>query len=220
MQGIGIKFGWFRYSDYRLEVERPDHALTAGSLFADARAEILVAKGSALKTTPIDSFPDLYLQLAKASPAAPGHLEFARKYGLLTDTQKDYVDEWPRLVNNMKQLIETVADTSRWEVQDGRFVPYDLPVRYSLRLEPRGDSNQMALSVVPNTLYQAIVLQCVSSRIAGAEIRSCKACGALFQVGGSSGHNLKRQFCSDPCRFEFSHRKRRPGGSAGGPQSE
>jgi hypothetical protein len=210
MQGIGIEFEWVKYPDYRVEVT----AGTPGSLVSEASTKRLVASGppqAALKTTPLEKIPDLYLRLAKADPTLEGHKRFAKSYGLLTDQQEDYLYEWPKLVQNMRDLVSVVAANSEdWTVQNGKYTPYDLPAKFVLRFGPHLEGGgRMALKIVPANLYNALVLQCVSSRAAGGEIRSCKACGDLFEVGGSSGHRTKRQFCSDACRFEFSHRARR-----------
>jgi hypothetical protein len=212
VQAIRIEFEWTRFADYETEIERPGSAWSPGSLFTEASVEILVAVGTwdaALKTRPIENVPDLYLQLAKANPTKRGHHEFAKKHGLLTHPQRDYAYEWPKLVESMHNLVELVSERKNWVIQDGKYAPYDLPVKFALRLVPSCGETGMALSVVPDNLYQALVLQCAFNHASGSEIRPCKACGTMFEIGGSSGRNSKREFCSDRCRYEFSHRSRR-----------
>ena len=208
MQGIRIEFEWAQFADYGVEV-RPGRP---GSLLTEAGSKLLVALGppeAALKTSPLKSFPELYLELAKAKPTLAGHKEFAKKYGLLTDQQRDYIYEWPQLVENMSNLVTLVTNKERWDIQNGSYVPYELPVKTALRFGPTSEAGSgMALSIVPANLYTALVLQCVSNRALGAEVRSCRHCGALFEIGGLSGHRSNREFCSDKCRFTFNHRSR------------
>jgi hypothetical protein len=212
MQGINIEFEWVRFADYRIELRPAAPELTRGSLFADARAKLLVALGppeAALKTKPLELFPDLYLELAKATPTEEGHKEFANKYGLLTDPYEDHTYEWPRLVANMQSIVAMVANRKDWPIKDGRYAPYDLPMKLALLLRPNiNSSTGMSISIVPTNLYQALILQCVSNCANGAEVRSCRACGTLFEIGRPSGHRSNRAFCSDRCRFEFNHRNR------------
>jgi hypothetical protein len=209
MQGMRIEFEWTRFADYGVEV-RPG---TPGSLLTEGSRELLAALGppeAALKTRPLELSADLYLELAKAKPTLEGHKEFAKRYGLLTDQQRDYVYEWPKLVENMRDLVTMVTNKEYWDVRGGSYVPYELPIKVALRFGPSSeDGSGMALSIVPTNLYNALVLQCVSNRATGAEVRSCKACGGLFEIGGSSGHRSNREFCSDKCRFTFNHRSRR-----------
>jgi hypothetical protein len=206
MHGIRIEFEWVLFSDYRVEVS-PGGTHWMGS---ESSLRYLVASGpsqAALKTSPL-SKPDLYLDLAKSEPTEAGHVKFAKIHGLLTDEQRDSMHQWPELVQNMKNLIELVTHKENFEIRDGEYVPYDLSnLRFTLRFSPT--TSGAALSIVPTNLYQALLLQCVFSRAGGADIRPCKACGNLFEVGGASGHRSHREFCSDKCRFDFSHRNRR-----------
>lgn len=205
MQGIRIEFEWAQFADYGVEV-RPGRR---GSLLTEEGSKLLVALGRPLKTRPLKLFPELYLELAKAKPTLAGHKEFAKKYGLLTDQQRDYIYEWPQLVDNMSNLVTLVMNKERWDTQNGSYVPYELPVKTALRFGPTREAGSgMSLSIVPANLYNALVLQCVSNRALGAEVRSCRDCSALFEIGGSSGHRSNREFCSDKCRFTFNHRSR------------
>lgn len=209
MQGIRIEFEWARFADYGVEV-RPGRP---GSVLSEVSTKMLVALGppeAALKTRPLELSSDLYLELAKAKPTLAGHKEFANRYGLLIDQQRDYIYQWPELVENMRNLVAMLTNKEYWDIRDGSYVPYELPIKFALRFGPTSeDGNGMALSIVPANLYNALVLQCVSNRATGAEVHSCKACGALFEIGGSSGHRSNREFCSDKCRFTFNHRSRR-----------
>ncbi len=170
----------------------------------------LVATGQPLKTRPLDQIPDLYLELAKAAPTLTGHREFAKKYGLLTNRQEEPTSVWANLVRSMRDLIAKVEDKANWKIRNGKYVPYEHPSSFTFRFGPNGgETNEMTLSIVPNKLYNALVLQCVSNHASGAMVRACKACGALFEIGGASGRRSHRAFCSDKCRFDFSHRNRR-----------
>ena len=209
MQGIRIEFEWFKFIDYGVEV-RPG---VPGSLLSQVNTELLVGLGpreAALKTRPLDMSPDLYLELAKSQPTLAGYKEFAKRYGLLTDPQRDYTYQWPQLIMNMRNLIDLIRDTGNWKIEGEKYVPFDLKMKFGLRFVPTSaDGSQTALSIVPANLYNALVLQCVSNRAGGGEVRSCKACGALFETGRTTGRRSNREFCSDKCRFEFSHRNRR-----------
>lgn len=206
MRGIRIDFEWVLFPDYRVEVSQGG----PNAMWSEFSVKYLVASGpsqAALKTNPLTK-SDLYLDLAKAEPTEDGHLKFAKTHGLLTDPRKDSMYQWPELVRGMRDLVDLVAHEENWEIRDGQYVPQDVGnMRFTLRFSPITDG--MALSIVPANLYQALLLQCVSSRASGAEIRPCKACGNLFEIGGASGHRSHREFCSDKCRFDFSHRSRR-----------
>lgn len=206
MQGVRIEFEWTKFPDYQVE-KRPG---TPGSFISEACYDELVAGSpeAALKIKPLDLFPDLYLELAKAKP--DGHREFAKKYGLLTDERHESTSVWPQLVQNMSNLVAKVADKGSWTIRNGAYDPYELSAKFKLRFGPTdADAKKTALSIVPANLYNALVLQCVSSSAGGAEVRSCRACGYLFEIGGTSGHRSNRDFCSDKCRFAYSHRSRR-----------
>jgi hypothetical protein len=209
MQGIRIEFEWFKFIDYGVEV-RPG---VPGSLLSQVNTELLVGLGpreAALKTRPLDMSPDLYLELAKSQPTLACYKEVAKRYGLLTDPQRDYTYQWPQLIMNMRNLIDLIRDTGNWKIEGEKYVPFDLKMKFGLRFVPTSaDGSQTALSIVPANLYNALVLQCVSNRAGGGEVRSCKACGALFETGRTTGRRSNREFCSDKCRFEFSHRNRR-----------
>ena len=170
----------------------------------------LVATGQPLITKPLDQFPDLYLELAKAEPTLTGHREFAKKYGLLTNREEEPTSVWSNLVRSMRDLIALVEDKANWKIRNGKYVPYEHPGSFTFRFGPNGgETDEMTLSIVPNNLYNALVMQCVSNHASGAKVRACKACGALFEIGGASGRRSHRAFCSDKCRFDFSHRNRK-----------
>jgi hypothetical protein len=209
MQGIRVEFEWTRFADYGVE-ENPG---TPGSLLSEIPNDQLVALGSpkaALRTRPLEMFPGLYLELAQSKPMIAGHKEFAKKYGLLTHPKRESTSIWPQLVENIRNLVALVGDKGRWEVRDGKYVPYVLPSKFNLQFGPtNGGGTDLALSIVPANLYNALVWQCLSNRVGGSEVRSCRACGAPFEIGGASGHRSNREFCSDKCRFDFNHRIRR-----------
>jgi len=153
---------------------------------------------------------DGLLELAKVEPTLSGHKEFAKKYGLLTNREEELTSVWANLVRSMRDLIALVEDKANWQIRNGKYVPYEHPGSFTFRFGPTGgETDQMTLSIVPNNLYNALVLQCVSNHASGAQVRACKACGAPFEIGGGSGRRSHRAFCSDKCRFDFSHRNRR-----------
>jgi len=230
MLGLRVEFEWHRFPDY--EVENSGAAekfigdwLEDGSRMAltdAADVEELFAVGppnSGLGIRPLDMFPTLYMELAKSEPTLEAHKRFARRYGLLTNEIKEPTSEWPRLVKAMRDLVAMVSDKRNWDIRDGRYAPYEFQSGLKLQFVPTGaDGDDMTLTLVPRSLYFAIVLQCLSNCAKGAKVRTCKACGDLFEIGGSSGHRSKREFCSDKCRFAFNYRNRGKGNE--GHQSE
>jgi hypothetical protein len=157
----------------------------------------------------LDICPKLYIELAKSKPTLEAHKNFARKYGLLTNELKEDTLIWPDRIKNMKDLVGMVSDRREWPIRDGWFAPHEFPSGFKLRFVPRrDDENGMDLTIVPNSLYSAIAFQCLSNSAKGAKVRSCKSCGELFEIHGTSGRRSNREFCSDKCRFAFNHRAR------------
>ena len=112
----------------------------------------------------------------------------------------------------MRTLIARVEDRANWTPQQyGRYAPYEISSNFTLRFQPKGATAEMELSIAPTHLRAALTLQCLAHRAEGARIRSCKACGSLFEVGGASRRRSHKEFCSDSCRFEFNNRRRREG---------
>ena len=207
MEGFGIDFEWTVFADYNVEETPPIESPTP--LVGGASIPKLVASGEPLTTRPLVNFPELYLHLAKSEPTVEGHKIFAKKYGLLTDREWEFTFYWTRSVENMRKLVMKVENTVNWDIRDGKYIPFELPRSFNLRFWPNGETGGMTFNIVPLNLGAALVLQCVSHRAAGAPIRACKSCGSLFEVGGDSGRRSHKEFCSDKCRFDFSHRNRR-----------
>ena len=212
MKGFGIDFEWTVFGAYN--VKKPIEMLTYelfGKSKSSPKPELgleLAASGEPLITKPL-AIPELYLRLAESEPTVEGHIAFAKKYGLLTNRKSEPISCWPGKVEAMRKLVAMVEDKANWEIRDGRYVPYENPGSFTFRSVPNGETGEMTFNIVPKDLYAALVLQCVSHRASGAQIRTCKSCGSLFEAGGISGTRSHKTFCSDKCRYDFAHRSRR-----------
>ncbi|WP_363351404.1 hypothetical protein [Methylocystis echinoides] len=217
MQAIQIDFQWTRFTVYRVQPEPPpppDNPRVRKTLLEELAGSgsigpTLIAQGPSMITRPIDAFPDLYLKIAAAQPTAEGHSEFAKTYGLLTDMKRESLFTFKDMVEQMRRLVQRVQDRTNWPVQDGRYLGYEISRSLSLQYKPDIKANSITLSVAPRNLWIAAAVQCIFRSASGAKIKSCKACGKPFEVGGSSGARSHRETCSDKCRFEFSKRKRK-----------
>jgi hypothetical protein len=70
----------------------------------------------------------------------------------------------------------------------------------ALRLTKSG-----AIALVPNTLKSAI--ECEAFLLGwGGELKQCRGCGGMFEVGGKSGKRSHAEFCSDDCRYDSHNR--------------
>ncbi len=207
MQGFGIDFEWTVYTAYDV-TERPGPPREG--LFSKAHVAWprLVASGEPLTKKPL-AIPNLYLRLAEAEPTIEGHKAFALKYGLLTNQKSEPNFYWREKVNGMRRLVAMVEDKAHWKIRNGRYVPYENPGSFTFRSVPDGETGEMTFNIVPTDLYAALVLQCVTHSASGAQIRTCKSCGSLFEAGGISGTRSHKTFCSDKCRYDFAHRSRR-----------
>src|SRR5271156_834852 len=122
MIGIAIDFEWAQFPDYVLERSPPPRP---GATMLERIPVIrLKGVGSPLTTRPLDRFPELYLQLAKADPSPSCHREFAKKFGLLTDRASEDTSYWPEAIERMRRLI--ALDRANWETRDGRYEPYEV----------------------------------------------------------------------------------------------
>jgi hypothetical protein len=208
MLGLRVEFEWSRFPDYDVEPGEPGDP----EIFMSGSADKLVAVGEAdsgLRSSPLDMFPTLYIELAKSEPTIEAHKHFARKYGLLTNELEEDTTIWQDRIKKMKHLVAMVSDRREWPIRDGWFAPHEFTSGFKLRFVPRrDDENGMDLTIVPDSLYSAIALQCLSNVAKGAKVRSCKSCGELFEIHGTSGRRSNREFCSDKCRFAFNHRTR------------
>jgi hypothetical protein len=220
MLGLKIDFTWAVFADYKVEDPGPlplpeegseDDTLVGWAMAVTGydRGPELVASGNSIVTRPLDKFPDLYLRLAQAEPTVAGHKAFATKYGLLTARTSELTSLWVAQVEHMRKLIAMVRDKANWDVQDGRYAPYELPSSFSLRFRLNDETDEMSLSIAPNCLYVALALQCLAHCTGGAQIRSCKQCGLPFEIGGATGRRSHAEFCSPKCRFDFNHRNRK-----------
>ncbi|MDP3553070.1 hypothetical protein [Methylocystis sp.] len=209
MQAIEIDFQWGVFADYRAEPERTfsPEARATTLLGSGSLGPTLAGEGQYLKTRPIDEFPDLYLKIATAEPTAPGHKDFAKTFGLLKDTNRESLWEFQRGVEQMKKLVHQVENRANWPIKDGHYLPYEIRRSFTLQFKPNLKSSSMTLSVIPINLWVAASLQCILSSASGTQIKSCKACGKPFEVGGASGARSHKETCSDKCRFEYSKRK-------------
>jgi hypothetical protein len=215
MQGFGIDFEWTLFAAYDVKQSAQELFRRMFSERDLKRLEIgapegpwLVASGAPLTTRPLD-IPELYLRLAQSEPTIEGHKAFAKKYGLLTNRERDPISSWPDKVKGMRRLVAMVEDKANWEIRDGKYVPYENPGSFSFRSVPNSETGEMIFNVVPKDLYAALELQCFSHSASGAKIRMCKSCGSLFEAGGASGTRSHKTFCSDKCRYDFAHRSRR-----------
>ena len=210
------------FADYEVEEPPPVRAGTipilggtglpsvyTGPLLGEASLPYLVAKGRPLTTRPLEAFPDLYLRFAEAEPTAAGHKNFAIKYGLLTDRKREASFDWAQRVKGMRKLVAMAQDQAKWDINNGKFVPYGLPRGFTLSFLPGAGTGELTLSIVPINLYAALVLQCASHRAGSCQVRACKFCGSLFERGGDSGRRSHAEFCTPKCRFDFHHRNRR-----------
>jgi hypothetical protein len=225
MRGFNIDFEWTVFADYEVEeprvkkprVEEPPSILTGsrppvytGPIIGEEdRPAFLVAKGKPLTTRPLEAFPELYLRLAEAEPTDVGHKKFAKQYGLLTDRKREASFDWERRVKGMRKLVAMIQDQANWPINSGKFVPYGLPRGFTLSFVPSAGTGELTLSIVPISLYAALILQCASHRASSGQVRACKSCGSLFEIGGDTGHRSHAEFCSPKCRFKFHHRNRR-----------
>lgn len=57
------------------------------------------------------------------------------------------------------------------------------------------------LSLRPDTLWDALLLQFQQSVSSGAALKQCGWCRNLFEVGGATGKRSDARFCSDECRL-------------------
>lgn len=201
MIGIAIDFEWTQFPKYVFKESPPPRP---GATRLEVQVIRLNGVGSPRTTRPLDRFPALYLQLEKADPSQSGHLEFAKKFGLLTDRASEDFTNWPEAIKRMKRLIEITKG------RDGWYEPFEVSRHFTLRFQPSG-TDEMKLSVAPANLQAALTLQCLTNRVAGARTHSCKACGEVFEVGGASGNRSHKEFCSDKCRFNFNNRKKSAG---------
>jgi hypothetical protein len=207
MEGFAIDFEWTVFADYSVE-ETP--ALPGGSFLTEGPARPkLVASGEPLTTRPLANFPELYLHLAKSEPTIEDHKVFATKYGLLTNREWEHTFDWADRVEGMRTLVALVKNKANWEIRNGKHISYEIPRSFALRFGPNGETGEITFSIVPGNLYVALMLQCISHRADGAQIRACKSCGSLFEIRGASGRRSHREFCSDKCRFDFNHRNRK-----------
>ena len=210
---VNIDFEWWQFPKYEFEdreVRPPPRILTAAEPpeGISKPSSYLCGRGASLKTRPLDEFPNLYLQLKEYDPSRESHLDFARKYGLLSDTRRESWYDWGNRLNELVKLVKSTLNQERWSKKNGSYVRRELPYSYNLQFYPT-ITGGIEFTMVPRSLFSAIYLQCVSSLATGVEIRSCKACGKAFQIGGDTGQRSNRRFCSDHCRFEFNHRSRR-----------
>jgi hypothetical protein len=212
MQGLGIDFEWTVFTAYDVEESLRDQIKelfrTEKRLGKTREGPRLVASGEPLTTRPL-SIPNLFLRLAESEPNVEGHKAFAKKYGLLTNQEWEPISCWPDKVKGMRGLVAMVEDKANWDIEDGRYVPYEHPVSFTFRSVPNAETGEMTFNVVPKDLYAALELQCFSHRASGAQIRMCKSCGSLFEAGGASGTRSHKTFCSNKCRYDFAHRSRR-----------
>jgi hypothetical protein len=209
MLGLRVEFEWSVFPDYEIEPGEPGDPETFIGAGSNDRLIAVGSAGSGLRTRPLDMFPSLYIELAKAEPTIEAHKIFARKYGLMKNELEEDTFVWQECIKDVKELIATLSDKRKWEIRDGWYAPYEIRSGFKLQFVPtRDDENGMDLTIVPNSLYCAIALQCLSNYAKGAKVRSCRSCGELFEIHGTSGRRSNREFCSDKCRFAFHHRAR------------
>lgn len=152
----------------------------------------LVAKGNVIWKRPFRVRADLsqeFLRLIESNRKLDeAVLQFARKYGMLTDNSEPGSSEpltlWQDLAKSLRKARLGSMVTARLGLQE-------------LRLTRSG-----AIALVPNTLKSAI--ECEAFLLGrGAELKQCPGCGGVFEVGGKSGKHAHAEYCSDDCRYKF-----------------
>ena len=210
---VNIDFEWSRFPEYQFESRggrpAPGRLRTAADPEEgfDEPSTFLRGSGAPLRIRTLEKFPDLYLRLKEYGPSSQSHLDFARKYGLLSDATIESSFNWKRKLDGLKELVELASNPDKWAKINGLFARYQLPNSFNLEFT-QTVVGSVDFFIVPRNLFSAIYLQCVSRLATGVEVRGCKACGKPFQIGGDSGQRSNRRFCSDRCRFEFNHRNR------------
>jgi hypothetical protein len=94
--------------------------------------------------------------------------------------------------------------------EDGWSEPVNAAAAVRAILRPGPPDGRPVLSLVPNSLWDAMLLQFHQNISGGGQLKACAWCGGWFEVGGPAGKRTDARFCSDECRVH-SHLSKKKG---------
>lgn len=79
-------------------------------------------------------------------------------------------------------------------------LPVNLAANVTARLRPAPPDGRPTLSLAPDTLWDAMLVQFFQAISAGSRLKVCAYCRGWFETGGASGKRADAKFCSNDCR--------------------
>jgi hypothetical protein len=170
----------------------------------------IVASGGALETyKPLEHNENLFGEFASISPIPRGVLNFITEFGPLTvDGLRGSGEDVAAALEEARSMAELLRAVG--EGQSPAQLPSQCrPIRLSLKIgDPESGS---MVTMVPETLLDAIWLQAAEALSGGAQIRRCLQCNAWFAAGPGFGRRRETKFCSDAHRILYNSLKRTTG---------
>ena len=181
-------------------------------------------KGGPLRAyRPFEENPGLFIEFGHL-PLEPSMCwEFARQYGflgtslrLVKDPQRietENVSDWFRAIASVGRLVGRIMEALERSEPVGSLAQYfnenfAQRVRYTLDCKP---GSTPVPSVVPETLYGAMVLQLSTQITGGKRYKRCKACPTYYPYGPGTGAKSTKTFCSTRCRVAWNRKNKRNG---------
>jgi len=188
------EFTWSRDSGYRLW---------------DSAGRVVGSGAHRKSYKPLERNDNLFGQFASIPQTPEGVLDFITKFGPLTlDGLQESGDDVAAALEGARSMAGLLR-----AVGEGQS-PTQLPSQHrSMRLTLRVGypATSGTLTVLPETLLDAIWLQLAEALSSGAQIRRCEHCKAWFAAGAGFGRRREAKFCSDEHRILYNSLKRTAG---------
>jgi hypothetical protein len=159
--------------------------------------------------------PVTFLEFADIPKTHKGVIAFADRYGLLSASGLEDVDQWYGSIRAMKkavsawehakathdfskivQLVDRRAQFSSFDaLSEDRGVPV------CVNLNQDGSHGPVQLSIRPGTLIDALWVELALAIIGNYNYRACSVCGAYYRIE-AGGDRPDKTYCSDKCRMK------------------
>lgn len=137
---------------------------------------------------------NLWLNMRKAVTVAEDDPKKLLQLGAISPARREAIgDMWD-------DAIERVEGRRPRRTDRRQFPVIDLVATIDARLRPGPPDGRPTLSLAPDTLWDAMLLQLFQAIGGGARLKACEHCRGWFPAGGDSGKRVDARFCSSNCR--------------------
>jgi hypothetical protein len=178
-----------------------------------SKGDRILPNGGELRAyRPLEKFETLFKSFIDECQSEKGVPDFVSKYGLLKASPGELISTralgLPASMaaggDSIREVIQQAKWMARW-LRDRK--PRQIPLT-SLDAFLVTDGGEVRLRVLPSRLIDGIWLQAAQHITSGRDLRTCRYCGKLIEVGPGSGLRFDAKFCTKEHRTAYHNRER------------